>query len=391
MATPPSIDFDRLLTPIAGEHPAGKDLRHDPSPVSDYQRLKLLVRTARDAEKRAREGAAIPSPDGSEAASADWKPILDLAAKNLAETTKDLELTTWLLEALVRLHGFAGLRDGFRLFREIAAKYWESVYPLPDEDGMETRVQGLAGLNGTDRPGPLVLAINMLPLTDPGSGEPYARWHFQQAAEISAIVDPEKRQRRLSSGAISMDEIRRRVAETAPATFADLREDLEDCLSELRKLTTVLDEKCGENRYGQPISPPSAFIRQALEQCLEIAAEYAPPPPAPAVAAGEDGAGDGALQEMSSGTANSNVSALEPPDRTSLASREDAFQTLRRVAGYFRQHEPQSVVPFLLDRAIEWGQMSLPKLMQQLIHDESLRHQVFDLVGIRDGNGSEST
>ena len=344
MATPPILDFDRLLAPISSDAPTGRDLRADPSPVSDYQQLKLAVRTARDAQKRLRESAGLPGLDGDDTPTPDWKNVLTSTSRLLAETTKDLELATWLLEASIHLNGFAGLRDGFRLFRELSERYWDSLFPLADPtDGMEPRIQGLSGLNGLDRPGPLVLTISTIPLTDPGSGEPYARWHFQQAAEVSAIADPEKRQRRIEAGAVSMEDILRRVGETSPGTFADLREDLEGCLAEMRQLAAALEDRCGTDASGRPVNPSLHHVRQALEQCLEIAAEYAPPPVAPAEDRNDLGASSGVEARAGTDEAHASTSTgggvmgSEPAPRAGIASREDAFQTLRRVADFFRR------------------------------------------------------
>jgi len=49
-----------------------------------------------------------------------------------------------------------------------------------------------------------------------------------------------------------------------------------------------------------------------------------------------------------------------------LASRDQAFQELRRIAEYFKATEPHSPISFLLERAIRWGYMSLPELLQEM-------------------------
>ena len=59
----------------------------------------------------------------------DWRPVFDLAVQALTEKTKDLEITVFLLEALVRRDGLAGLAAGFHLVRELCERYWEQLYP----------------------------------------------------------------------------------------------------------------------------------------------------------------------------------------------------------------------------------------------------------------------
>ena len=48
----------------------------------------------------------------------DWRPVWEYGQQALAEKSKDLEITAFIIEALLRLHSFAGLRDGFRLARD---------------------------------------------------------------------------------------------------------------------------------------------------------------------------------------------------------------------------------------------------------------------------------
>ncbi len=145
MASSEILDFATLLAPIPGDNPAGRPLREEVAHDAVYYVLKDARSTARAAERslafvdkdkddanRDRPSPKIDPPD--------WRPILQLAPRVLAEESKDLEVTGWLIEALVRQHGYAGLRDGIRLARELVEAFWDHLYPLPDEEGVATRV-----------------------------------------------------------------------------------------------------------------------------------------------------------------------------------------------------------------------------------------------------------
>src|SRR3569623_164065 len=95
-----TLDFDRLLAPIAGDNPCGADLRWDPV----YQEVKL-ARQEGDRDMLGRD----------EPAEANWPRVLDLTSDALATRTKDLMLACWLTEAQVNLKSFAGLRDSITL------------------------------------------------------------------------------------------------------------------------------------------------------------------------------------------------------------------------------------------------------------------------------------
>ena len=48
----------------------------------------------------------------------------------------------------MRSHGLAGLAAGAQLMAGLAERYWDGLFPLPDDYGMETRVAPVTGLNG---------------------------------------------------------------------------------------------------------------------------------------------------------------------------------------------------------------------------------------------------
>ncbi len=66
-----------------------------------------------------------------------------------------------------------------------------------------------------------------------------------------------------------------------------------------------------------------------------------------------------------------------------IRNREDALDRLKKVADYFREHEPQSIIPYALEQVATWGKMSLPELLSELIPEEGPRKNVFKQVGIK--------
>jgi type VI secretion system protein ImpA len=371
MASPDLLDFAKLLAPIAGEKLAGIDLRADPSPNSAYYAIK-------DARNAARAGERQIVVDGEEGAKpVDWRPVLQHGTKALAEQSKDLEIAVYVIEALVRLHGFAGLRDGFRLARELTEQFWDQLYPLPDEEGLETRVAPLTGLNGDDAEGTLISPIAKVPLTDGSSAAgPFAYYHYQQASALGQMADEEAREKRIKQGAVSMPMLEKAVAETPGSFFTNLVDDLTQCQDEFAKLCVVMDDKCGSK------APPASSIRSALIACLDTVSHIARDKlaaPKPAAAAAED---------ATATPVGANGAAAAPktgPDEAlgAIGTRDGAFRTLLKVAEFFRRTEPHTPVSYALEQAVRWGRMSLPELLSELIPDEAPRQQFFKQVGIR--------
>jgi len=376
MASPEVLDVARLTAPIEGETPVGSDLRADPSPTSVYYQVKDVRSQARAAERQA-------LMNGDEEAAADWGPILSLAPDVLAEQAKDLEIAAYLLEALARRHGFAGLRDGFRLLREMVEQFGDDIYPLPDEDGVETRVAPLTGLNGEGGEGTLIGPINNIPITDATSVGQFATSHHVQALEIDRLPEDAK-ERRMQQGAVDLTTFQTAVAESSPEFYKDLVEDLDGAIEEFSKLSEAADEKYGHD------APPTSAIKSALQTCRETIANVARDKIAMFEVdepAEDETAEAGAPGET--GDAAAGASRKQKAADGVIETREDAFQVISKVAAFFRKTEPHTPISYALERIVRWGKLPLPELLKELIVDDTSVDQMFKLVGIPKSEDNE--
>src|SRR5262245_58144159 len=99
MASPPVLDLDSLLVPIAGESPSGRNLAYEP----EYDALR---------EARRVEDDTLQGDWQRNAKTAQWDRVIETGTDLLRRRSKDLQIAAWITEALTKLHGFAGLRDG---------------------------------------------------------------------------------------------------------------------------------------------------------------------------------------------------------------------------------------------------------------------------------------
>lgn len=380
MASPDVLDFAKLLAPIPGDNPAGRPLREEIAHDAVYYVLKDARSTARAAER------SLPFSETEEANPArpqpkldppDWRPILQKAPKVLAEDSKDLEVTGWLIEALVRQHGYAGLRDGFRLARELAEGFWDRLYPLPDEEGVATRVAPLAALNGIDADGVLVEPIQAMPITDGSTGKTYGVSAFRQAAEVEQISDPNKREQRIAHGAASMEEVREAIRSTPRDFYKNLLDDVAACIEEWKKLGGVMDEKCGRGPDGFPAAPPTSNIRNVLQACQDAIKQIARD------VLGTDAPAEPPAGGAAPGAATGTGGATPPPPGGPIRTREDAFRMLLEVAEFFKRTEPHSLVSYRLEETVRLGRMPLSELLRELIPQESALVEAMKLVGVR--------
>lgn len=364
------IDLDALLAPIDGDSPAGTNLREDASPESSYYALKDARSIARSRERamdEVEEGVLLP----------EWRTILDLAPQVLAEKSKDLEVASWLTEAMVRSSGFIGLAAGFRLIGGLVDGFWDELYPPEDEDGVETKVAPVTGLNGEGGDGTLIAPIRRVPITLGTSIGPFATWQFDQAMELKRIDDEERRQARIDAGAVTYEDFERAVRETPTEFYTALDAELEEALAALAAMSDGFDAKAGYD------APPLSTIRDALTAVRDAVTFVMREWGKVSASAGEPAAETDAEQD---GAAEAGAPARAPaataPGVGQIASREDAFQAMLKIAEFFRKTEPHSPVSYTLEELVRRGRMPLTDLIAELIPDEDARRNFLLRAGI---------
>ena len=337
------LDIETILAPISSEAPSGVDVRTDFSPTSNYFRL-------RDARAEAQE----------------WRTVKTLAIKILNEQAKDLEVAAWLTESLVRSNGLAGLAAGAEIIGGLAERYWDVLYPMPDEDGIVTRVAPVTGLNGEGGDGTLSQPLFKLPLFKDGNGEKVMLFQYEQSAELTTL-DPKRMEARLRAGVVPYDQMQAAARANPPGNFVALRRDLLAAQAAWRAMGLLLDEKAGAD------SPPTRRIADTLEQIKRVVDRYAPAE----AAAAEEVAPEAGPAEEAPGAAG----PAGPKKR--LATREDALAMLSEIADWFRKNEPQSPLAYTIDDAIRRGRLSWPELLAELVSDDATRRNILSSLGIK--------
>ncbi|MGE0755682.1 MAG: type VI secretion system protein TssA [Pirellulaceae bacterium] len=378
MATPEILDFARLLAPISDESPAGAELKEDSALRAVYQAVKDARESARAAEKKIMSARTVGEEPPAERP--DWKNVYERATETISNHSKDLWIAAWLIESLARLHGFAGLRDGFRLTRELVNQYWDDIHPRPDEDGHATTVAQLTGLNGDESEGALIDPIYRIPVTVAGDGAALSIADHRSAVELDKL-DPDRQAERLDRGAVSLQMFDASVRATPAEFFRTLLEDLQQAIDEFFQLSEALDTRCGSS-----VAPPTSAIRGALadvrDQVQTIAQSVLQSADAEAAVGGTGDATEGA----SGGEGGETAGATSGKGM----NREVAFRQLLQVADFFSRTEPHSPVSYALRQAVRWGKMTLPEFLSELISDSGVRDDLFRRVGMPQPSEEES-
>lgn len=227
-----NLDIEALLTPIAGENPSGEALRYDP--VYDE------IQEARRADDLLDRGEWQ-----QEIKTSDWDKVFRLTVSALTERTKDLQIGVWLLESLATTEGFSGLQSGLQVLNGFLQNFWDTVYPVIEDDDLDYRVGPLEFLNDK-----LWLIVKQIPLTDKAVSPGYSWLQWQESRQDGAGGDK-----------ISAEDFDRAVDATKKAFYVSLSEEISACRDQFRLLDGIVDEKFGRE------APRLAEFKTALEDC----------------------------------------------------------------------------------------------------------------------------
>ena len=360
------LDLDAILAAIPGANPAGMDPREDVSPSSIYFRLRDARAEARELE---REAEAAGNPETGPPL--PWRTVRTLAQEGLANTAKDLELATWLTEALVRAAGLRGLATGAAVIAGLIERFWDDLYPTPDEDGIETRVAPLAGLSGQGVDGSLMQPLRKTMLFRRPSGAPFDYWRYELALELAGISDPVRRQQKLDAGVLAFDDVEQEMRQAGAAHWSALRAEIAGASEAWGRMARALDERAGD------ASPSTSRVRDLLAAMGAVAARFAPQAEA---AAAPGSPAEAPLRNIA--PAPGGIGGREVGGRE-IAGREQALRQLSEIAAWFRQNEPNSPLAYTLDDAVRRGRMTWPELISELLPDESSRNTLLTSLGIK--------
>jgi type VI secretion system protein ImpA len=353
-AAAPSV-LAPLLAPISAERPAGEPLRFDPV----YDEIKEL---------RIEDDPSLPQGVWQrELRRADWPGVAERCAAVLAERSKDLQIAAWLAEAWVHLHGFAGLENGLRLLAGLCRAFWDSLYPPLEESGPEARLAPIFW--AVDK---LAMPVKRTPVSSPAGqeAEPYGWQDWEAGLYLAnlARVNPAAAADQQERGMVSQERFLVSVSLTPAPWFAALAGELDGALAALEDLEETLRERCGEDASPSltPLRGPAVAIRAFVSRLLEERAEKGELP--------------GVGPEADAAAASSEPGA---PSGPRIASRAEAYRKLRDAADYLLRTEPHSPVPYLVKRAVSWGNMSLAELLEELLQKNADLGTIYTLLGIK--------
>lgn len=357
------LDVSTLLQPFDGEFRGGTNLRDSDDSSNAYRRLRDLRKQARDEELQA-DTMSPPPGEPTPSVRAIWNEVWENGLDYLCTVAKDLEIVGYMIEASIRIDGYGGLAQALKLTRELIDTFWGELLPTPDEDGIEATILPLARLNNDI----ITYALIRVPLADSRSVGTFVYWQFEQARRLESMA-PEDSASSIARGALTLQTIRSAVADTPDQFLRNIVTDIKKAMEELQLLSATLRDKVGEE-LAPGFSKFQAGLKLAEDTLQELAGERLNEPEA-------DIETDGNSSEGNNSPGQGRGGGSGP-----IASRTQALETLERVAQWFELHEPQSILPLEIRKAIRRAKMSPQELYAELIENEEVRRGLYKDVGI---------
>jgi type VI secretion system protein ImpA len=392
LATAFNVDLETLLAPIPDGNGAGVSLRSEPL----YQQIS---------DARRQDDASLPMGEWERPlVKADWKTVAVLSSEALRTRTKDFQLAAWLCEAWTHLYRVEGFIAGTQLLAGLAERYWDAAYPLIEDGDTDARVAPFVWVNHTIA---LVLSLHV-PLIVIEEREPSAVSldEFQRMASSSGEGDGHAQTRELidkhvvkRSNLIALAVLQQQLAVATDAwdMFSRLIDLLLDAdapsfsavAGVLARLSRAATGLIGEHSVPWPVDARVEMIgAPAHEATLEADTtiyEASPLVPAHDIYGRSSVSGEASVTDQGAGAfpmtqivAGAGVASLAGV----IADRAHAYRLLGDIADYLARHEPHSPTPYLLKRAVSWGQMPLPDLMREIVHQEGDLTRYLALLGL---------
>lgn len=333
-------DFSILLAPISLDTPAGINLEYEP--VFDE------IRQARESDKD-----ELPQGDWavSEPRKADWERVQSLCERALTEQSKDLQLACWFVEATSHQKGLEGLLGGVDFLSEFLTRFWYQCWPSLEEEGLIIRRSKLVRL---DR------ELNKILFNQPMLRQvntTLARWRQILAFEHKINTQPD-----------TFDELIEQEGDLTMATFDKQATgfssiEISQQAARVEQITTLLELL--ESRYVSLSQDPEGELFSLTRQTLSDLNDYLQRLTQRAIPLSDEAI------VLTPALEETQPQPAETPVRHSpqAMSRELAISQMLAIAAYFRQSEPSSPVPFLMERAARWANMTLTDWLQEMIED----------------------
>jgi type VI secretion system protein ImpA len=365
--------LQKLIQPIALDDPCGPSLRYD----SLYTDIRLA---------REEDDPNLPMRQWERPLKrADWGFIESSCINALTQSSKDLQLVAWLTEAWMRMNGLIGLESGLSLLNEMTVRFWDQVHPQINDEDTDARKSPFDWLSESLSASLKVHVVLITVFERSPSKITLAEWEKltaddvnaqdmlyakESVAPVEADFEPLDRAELLS--------ITKSATKVEPLLMQ--LDSVRGSLNILSQIKLFLDGKLG---LDSPNLSRLTITLQQLERVLEtmtavpnMSGHNVPVQSMQGHKESHSGHEGGNMDDDNT-SKHASVGAITGP----WHSRDQAYATLEAVADYLQKREPHSPTPYLIKKAVRWGRLPLPELMQEIMREEGDLNRMSNLFG----------
>lgn len=332
------MNWDALLTPLSDENPAGTNM--------EYESVYEEIRQARESDPD-----YLPQDEWSTALRrADWPKVVRLCTQVLNNSSKDLQIASWLVEGCCQQQGLKGAVRGVNFLCLFIARYWENGWPLLDDDGAVIRH---AVLKRLDRQ--MARYLTCLPLLgQPESTLEY--WKKVLAHEHQTLMgrdpspDEEGEDYAMETYQRWMDRQRDDSVSAVDALLQEFTQSLQRVVEQYQQVSDG-EQGAVMGETVQVVSELQIWLGRISERIIPVSAD--------------------GINGLEPDTHPQTSGALSGDAHRQRISREQAISQMLAIAHFFRQTEPSSPVPFLMERAARWANMTLTEWLEEMLQDDN--------------------
>ncbi len=335
--------IDNLLEPVTPENPCGNYLFYD----DIYDRIKEAMRDDDDS-----------LPVGvweHDLKHADWQQAIKLCLDTLQHKSKDLQIAAWLTRSIIREYDVQGISWGLSLILRLFSTFFPHIHPRSDDVYNDKRIGLFEWIDQMLSTEAKFLSLTTDSITYADVLEAEHLEHMAQK-DTEILLSAEK------EGKLTKERIRDSVISTASSFYQKLHLNISESLEAITAIQKFLD-----TTYGTHAPSFSSSIKTLNDIVVRISIW---------------------LKERNEDITTSQPDILpEKSDTTEgneglkeiIKSRRDAYRQLEIAANFLLKVEPHSPTPYLVHRAIAWGDMPLAEVFKDILHGSE---NVFELLGM---------
>jgi len=295
---------------------------------------------------------------------ADFGQVEKLCREALEKKSKDLQIAAWLAEAWLKRQRFSGLASGLSLFAQLVDRYYAAgLFPeLGDDDDPSARFALVEWIDDvfTDR-------VRTTPLGSVVEGQGFSLVDWERGGQNSGSNNQDGD----GSARVTRESLLARISLGGGTRWTDVATDVATAIVAAESVEQAFAAHAQQSPTLRRLREVLATIERLARDAARTSGEFVAA--SAAVSSNADGRGDVAM--FGSAVANNSTGPIQ--------SRADAYYRLAEAAEYLMRTEPHSPVPYLVKRAVQWGNMSLTQLLTEFIGNPEDLVTIQRLLGMR--------